>query len=270
MRLAIMQPYFFPYVGYFSLLEAADCFVIFDSVQYIRHGWVNRNRILKPGIPQPQYITVPVAKHPRDTRIRDVKIASHLGWQKRMIGQLQHYKNRAMFFDEAIEILNKCFSLNPKRLVDLNRMGLREICRVLEIDVQFVEYSEIADQVEAPQHPGGWAAQISKVLNASSYVNPIAGREIFHRDDFERGEIELEFLQNRLGQYPQGHSEFVPGLSVLDALMFNGSDGTRKLIDDYELIRVDASKDQIQAKERRGSRLELLRKSNLSSEIIQQ
>ena len=237
MRLAIMQPYFFPYVGYFSLLANVDRFVVFDPVQYIRHGWINRNRILNPGMCQPLYITVPLVKHSRDTRIRDIRIASDQGWKERIIGQIKHYKKHAPYFNEVLSILEQSFCLATENIVELNMHCLDIVRRFLGIDVDVIRYGEIASQIEPARKPGEWALNIAAAVGATAYVNPIGGKEIFDADQFRSHGIELVFIENHLTRYSQVGPGFVPGLSVLDALMFNGVEATCKLVDDFRIVQ---------------------------------
>jgi len=118
MKLAIMQPYFFLYLGYFSLIKHTDKFILFDIVQFIRHGWIERNRILKPSEGW-QYFRVPLQKHPRETKIKDILIDNDQAWKEIILAQLQHYKKSAPYYLNVIGILNKVFSqeynntLNP-------------------------------------------------------------------------------------------------------------------------------------------------------------
>ena len=94
-----MQPYFFPYIGYWQLINSVDIFVLFDDSQYKRHGWINRNRILKPD-GNWQYILIPLQKHSLREPIKHVYIAPNCGWEKTIIAQLSHYKKKAHYFDE--------------------------------------------------------------------------------------------------------------------------------------------------------------------------
>ncbi len=93
MKLAIMQPYFLPYLGYFALIKHTDKFIVFDTPQYIRHGWIERNRILKPSEGW-QYINVPLEKRPRDIAIKDLRIRQNDDWRRKILAQLEHYKKR--------------------------------------------------------------------------------------------------------------------------------------------------------------------------------
>ena len=98
MKLAIMQPYFSPYLGYFSLIKHTDNFILLDTVQFIRHGWIERNRILKPGWDTWQYIKVPLEKHSKNSIIKDIRIKTNQDWKRKLISQLVHYKKRAPFY----------------------------------------------------------------------------------------------------------------------------------------------------------------------------
>ncbi len=229
-----MQPYFLPYLGYFSLIAATDHFVSFDPVQYIRHGWINRNRILKPGFAEPQYIRVPVAKFSRDTIIKEIQISKNADWQGRILGQIQHYKKKAPNFQEAKSVLEKCLAIETESLVDLNVHSLKVICNHLGLHFSCSRFDDI-EGVAPAQHAGEWALNIADALDASTYINPVGGRDIFEPEQFSKRNINLQFLENALSPYSQRNAQFVSGLSILDVLMFNDIENTRKLIDDYVL-----------------------------------
>jgi len=133
MKLAIMQPYFLPYLGYFSLIKHTDEFILFDTVQFIRHGWIERNRILKPSNGW-QYIMVPLKKHSRETIIKDIEINNDQQWKEKILAQLQHYKKQAPYFSNVIDILNEIFSKEYATIVDLNLASLKTVCNYLGIN----------------------------------------------------------------------------------------------------------------------------------------
>lgn len=236
MRLAVMQPYFFPYLGYFSLIAATDRFVVFDPVQFIRRGWINRNQILKPDYRTSQYVTVPIAKQSRETTIRDTEIAANSDWETRIVAQLQHYKKRAPYFADVMKLLRRCFDLKTNSIVELNLHCLQIICESLEIDLDVVRFETIERDVEPAGRAGEWAVNVSRVMNAKSYLNPIGGREIFDTQDFSKHGIELAFIQNQLTSYCQNNSQFIPGLSILDVMLFNSHAETRRLVDDFVIL----------------------------------
>ena len=235
MRLSVMQPYFFPYLGYFSLIAATDRFVVFDPVQYIRRGWINRNRMLKADFQQTQFINVPIAKHRRDTAIRDVRIATDHNWQAKIVAQLQHYKKRAPFFRDAMTLVEGALEFSTDSMVELNVHCLRATCQLLEMDLHITHYDELPPPTTPASHPGEWALQVSITLGADGYINPVGGKEIFDASQFLAQGVELQFIHNRLTPYSQRNGLFVPGLSILDVLMFNGIENTRKLVEDYQL-----------------------------------
>ena len=124
MRLGIMQPYFMPYIGYFSLIKHTDLFILFDTVQFIRHGWIERNRVLKQNEGW-QYVKVPLIKdNGRDTVIKDVRINNSENWKERMLSQLQHYKKTAPFYYKVIGLLKDIFSEDFDEIVTLNKVAL--------------------------------------------------------------------------------------------------------------------------------------------------
>ena len=233
MRIAIMQPYFMPYLGYFSLIAASDRFIVFDPVQYIRRGWLNRNRILKPGLVDDQYITVPITKQARDTPIRDTRVKTELDWKAKIRSQTEHYRKRAPYFQQAREILDACLSLETENLVDLNVHCLTVVCESVGIAFNPLLFGDIQPEIDPPEHAGQWALNIAARLDASSYINPSGGRDIFRTAEFDGKGIGLQFLTHHLSPYSQPNDAgFVAGLSILDVLMFNDLEETRRMITD--------------------------------------
>lgn len=233
MNLAIMQPYFFPYLGYFSLIKASDRFVIFDTIQYIRHGWMNRNRILRANGGW-QYIGIPLKKHARSTLIVDVEVSGE-DWKNRILRQLAHYRQKANNYSQVMRLLDRCFDTSEKKLAKLNVRFLRLTCEYVKLKFEYEVFSEMKMSLGDVEEAGDWALAISQQLKATQYINPPGGEKIFDIRKFKRQEIELSFLSNRLSPYPQKREEFVAGLSIIDVLMNNDVDQTMKLIEDYEV-----------------------------------
>ena len=164
MRLGIMQPYFLPYLGYFALIEATDHFVVFDPVQYIRHGWINRNRVLKPGFEEPQYIRIPVAAHRRESLIRDIRVAQGQDWKNRIFRQLKHYAKRAPYYAQAVSILGDCLAIETDNIVRLNVHCLEVACEALHIEFHYTYFDDISHRVQPAQQPGEWALRTSVTM----------------------------------------------------------------------------------------------------------
>ncbi len=236
MKLAIMQPYFLPYPGYFSLVKHTDQFILFDTVQYIRHGWIERNRILKPDHGW-QYIAVPLEKHSRETLIQDIRIRNSTDWRETIFSQLEHYKKRAPYYPQAMEVLRKALDIDTDSLVKLNEQILITVCQYLGIDIKIHIFSEMEIAIEPAGAPDEWALNICKAIGAvEEYWNPEGGLEFFDRSKYEREGIAIKFLKLRLPEYSQRRSEFEAGLSMCDLMMFCQPEQINKMLEDYVLL----------------------------------
>ncbi|MFZ4413844.1 MAG: WbqC family protein [Bacteroidales bacterium] len=235
MKLAIMQPYFFPYLGYFSLIQNTDQFILLDDVQFKRHGWIERNRILKPNEGW-QYINVPLEKHSREILIKDIRIRKTENLKVMILKQLEHYKKSAPYFSEVIAFLNKVFNKEFDSIVKLNAHLLTESCNYLEIKFNYQIFSEMNLEIKPINAPGDWALNISKAMNANEYLNPIGGIHIFDEEAFKAAKIKLSFLKLSQPNYMQGNRLFEPGLSIIDVLMNCGIERTKELINQFELV----------------------------------
>ncbi|MBC5991603.1 WbqC family protein [Pontibacter sp. SD6] len=230
-----MQPYFFPYVGYYSLIKHTDEWIIFDVVQFIRHGWIERNRILKPGEGW-QYISVPLQKHSRDTPIKDIIIKNDVDWRDKILRQLDHYKKRAPYFNQVTDLVKAGLNINTDSIVNLNANILKVTCNYLEIPFDYKIFSQMELEIEPVSHPGEWALHITKALNFDTYINPPGGVNIFSDQQFKAANIKLSFLKNAVTPYNQKRPSFEGGLSIIDVLMFNDISSANQLIDDIKFI----------------------------------
>ncbi len=261
MRLGMMQPYFFPYVGYFSLMQATDLWIVFDTAQYIRRGWVNRNRVLCDGSEQWKYVRLPVLHAPRETPICEIQIDERQPWRRHMLSNLDAYeRRRAPYFpivsewlqgilnhDPAARMGSPVSSVDPSSVdpssVDPSSDGLssllihllKQTCCFLGLPLRLQVFSEMQLCLPPIAEPGGWALQAAKALNADTYINAPGGREIFNTQDFRDAGIQLRFLEPTLQQYSQAASEFVPWLSIIDLMMWNSPEKVRQMISSYSL-----------------------------------
>ena len=220
MKLGIMQPYFFPYLGYFELIQRTDHWVVFDTAQYIRHGWVNRNRILHPKSGC-QYISVPIKHCPRETPISQIEIADRQQLRPKILGQIEHYKKRAPFYQEATALVDQCLSGDEVFLSRLNASILAQVCRHLEIPFHCRVFSEMQLPLGPVAGPGDWALRISEALGADEYVNPPGGVDFFDPQKFAKSGIRLTIQKLIDFPYECRGYEFVPHLSIIDVLMWN-------------------------------------------------
>jgi hypothetical protein len=219
MRLGIMQPYFFPYLGYFELILRTDRWVVFDTAQYIRHGWVNRNRILHPKAGW-QYVIAPVRKHPRYEPISGIEVNEETDWRRKLVAQLAHYQGHAPFFLETMTVVEECLELAERRLARLNGAILDHVCRHLGIRFDATYFSDMQLNVGEIRGPGDWALGITRALGASEYVNPPGGAGLFDSDQFAAAAIKLSIQEFAPIMYSCGRYTFEPNLSIIDVMMW--------------------------------------------------
>ena len=235
MKLGIMQPYFFPYLGYFSLIKHVDRFVLLDTVQFIRHGWIERNRILKP-VEGWQYVHAPLLKHHRDTVIRDLVIDNQQPWQQKLIAQLQHYRKTAPHFAPVMRLLDQVFSTEYRTVVALNKATLDATCRYLKIPTPIDVFSDMNLAIAPVTAPDEWALNICRAVGGvREYWNPPGGESLFDRSKYDAHQIQLRFQSVRLEPYDQRRPVLEPGLSILDVMLFNSPDRIGQMLDAYEL-----------------------------------
>ncbi len=237
MKLAIMQPYFFPYIGYSSLIKHTDKFILFDEVQFIRHGWIERNRILKQTGGW-MYIKVPIIKKEgRATLIKDILIDNEQPWREKIFAQLIHYKKKAPYYFTVHNILTRVLNNHFDFLVDLNKTSLFAVCEYLDINRNIEVFSEMSLNIQQPDAPDEWALNIcNSIPNVSEYINPIGGKDIFDETKYKKTKLKLSFLEQSKSPYNQGGDVFEPALSVLDVLMFNSKSQVINMLDSIKLF----------------------------------
>lgn len=232
----IMQPYFFPYVGYFSLVEYSDKFIFFDTPQYISHGWVNRNRILNQN-GKPAYMIVPIKKCPRETPINKIEIVNENGWKEKIYGQITVYKKKAPFYKETEEFLHYVLDeFDGVSLSELNIRTIIESCKKIGIDYKYDVFSKMNLDISPVHEPDEWALNITKFLKGDIYVNPPGGQSFFDKSKYDKENIKLQFLESNLRRYVQRIGRFEPGLSILDVMMFCNNKEAKEIIQDYKII----------------------------------
>lgn len=231
----MMQPYFLPYLGYYALIKNTDKWIVSDEFQYIRHGWIARNRILKPSVGW-QYIIVPLEKHSFDTLIKEVKIKNSENWKVKIINQLEHYKKKAPFYSEVIAFLKNAFLFDTDSISSLNVHLLNETCNYIGIPFNYEIHSEMKINIDPVYEPDDWSLNISKAIGATCYVNPPGGIKFYNKDKYDKAKIRLNFLKINLTDYNQCRSVFEPGLSIIDAMMFNSPESINEMLDKYELL----------------------------------
>lgn len=232
-----MQPYFLPYLGYYSLMKHVDRYIFFDTAQYIYHGWVNRNRILKQGGQDWQYITVPVQKHAQESAIKDVAIDNAKPWREKILGQITHYKKRAPYYRRVRAWLEEALTEEHTTIGALNMALDRAVCMYLGITTPLACFSEMQLDVKPVTAPDEWALHICEAVGGvDEYWNAPGGATFFDPKKYERAGIQLRFQKIELSPYHQLGAEFQPGLSILDVMMFNSPKQIHEMLDAYTFV----------------------------------
>jgi len=235
MKAAIMQPYFFPYLGYFSLIKHTDRFILLDTVQFIKRGWIERNRVLNHGEGW-TYIKVPLERHSRNIAICDIVVRDNEDWRIKILAKLRHYKKQAPYFNIVMELCESAFSGVFEDIVSLNVAMLKAILGYLEIEKSIDIFSELDINIEKPRAPDEWCLNICKAIgNVDEYWNPSGGKSFYDCAKYERCNIKLRFHEVALEPYNQNREGFEPGLSILDVMMFNSVQEVNKMLDNYTL-----------------------------------
>ena len=234
MTLAIMQPYIFPYIGYFQLMNAADEFVIYDNIEFTKKGWINRNRILANG--KADYITLPLKKdsdylHINQRYLADIWIDN----RKKMMNSIIEWYKKSPYFQFAFPIIEEAVLFEESNLFKFIYHSLCLIKEYLNIETTLLVSSAIAIDHELKAQEK--VIEICKARNAGRYINPIGGLELYDREVFQKQHIDLNFLKTSEVVYTQFNHEFVPFLSIIDVIMFNSKEKIKEFLNfSYSLI----------------------------------
>jgi len=233
LTLGIMQPYFFPYIGYFALIANTDRWVTLDVVQYRRRSWMNRNRILHPTHGW-QYICAPVRHAPQGSRLTEIRLLSLEEAHRRILGQLHHYRRHAPYYQDVVSIVEKTFTdaSNDDSLCALNMASLSAVCRYLGVRFDCLRCSELAVRADDIEHPGQWALKICGELGATAYLNPVGGRGLFMPYEWREAGICLRFAETAYFTYGCAPYEFQPHLSILDVMMWCSPNLVRSFLEE--------------------------------------
>jgi hypothetical protein len=218
--LGVMQPYLFPYIGYFQLLAAVDRFVIYDDVTFIKQGWINRNRMLING--EAAFFTVPLAHKSSAVEIRETEISDapeHRRWAEKMLKSFDNAYRRAPEFARTYPLLERVFTRTTTRISEMAVDSIHAVAEFLEIPTLMVETSSVYGN--AHLHGEDRVIAICKAEGATRYINASGGRELYAHGRFAAEGIELCFITSQPIEYPQFGNTFVPWLSIVDVLMFN-------------------------------------------------
>lgn len=233
MKIAIMQPYVFPYIGYFQLIQSVDKFVFYDDVNYIKKGWVNRNRIMVNN--EANLFTIPVLKASQNKLINETKLGIDKKWLNQFYSTLEHSYKKAPYYKETIKLIQDVLNQSHANISDLATTSVTTITNHLGLLTVF-EKSSITYPQTKGMEKANRLIEICHLNNANTYINPSGGKELYDKAYFKAKNIDLFFIENQLSTYQQFSSTFIPGLSIIDIMMFNSKNKILDSLFSYKII----------------------------------
>ena len=234
MVLGIMQPYLFPYIGYYQLINAVDKFVVYDDVNFIKQGWINRNRILLNC--NEHIFTVPLSNVSSFQAINKTEINYKLfpAWKAKFLKTLAQSYTKAPNYAAVSELIDNTLSQNQATISQMAATSIVETCQYLGIEKKFVLTSEIYHNNDLKAYER--VIDICKKEGAIAYINPVGGQELYSKEIFMDAGLKLNFIKSKSVTYPQFNCAFVPWLSIIDLLMFLSKEEILAFINSCELI----------------------------------
>ena len=228
MRLAIMQPYFFPYLGYFQLIHSVDTFVVYDDVNFIKGGWINRNFMLSQG--EKSRFTLELSGASPNVCINEIAVGKN---RRRLLKTISQNYAKAPKFDNVMPLIEEIVMFGDDNLARYVDHSLRKICHYLSLSPKWI----ISSSLKKDNNLRGQEKVLSICckLGAKTYVNLPGGRDLYDQDDFKERGINLSFLESEVSEYQQFGSSFVPNLSILDVMMFNDLEECGTLLAGYAI-----------------------------------
>ena len=223
------QPYLFPYIGYWQLMNLSDIYVMSDSMQYIKKGYINRNNILVNG--KRHLFTLEVLGVHSNTLINEVKVGNSA---KKIAKSIFHAYIKAPYFKEVYPMIEEILLNKEKKLERYLGYSIKSIADYIGIETEFIYLSELQGETELKAQDR--TIDICKRVNASEYINAIGGVELYNREDFLKEGIELSFLKTEDITYKQFDNKFVSNLSIIDIMMFNSKEEIKEMLKKYTLI----------------------------------
>ena len=229
-----MQPYLFPYIGYFHLIYSSDIHVVYDDVDFIKNGWINRNNIY--GKTESLLITIPLSKQSSNKKINETEINYNVyDWKKKIYKQFELTYQKAPYYSQVFKLIESIFEKNHKFINELNVDGIQSVVdyiggyngKIIKSSTEF-NNTHLKSQERI--------LDICKQTNSDTYINVISGNHLYNKDIFKNNGIDLCFINSKIETYQQFHKTFIPFLSILDILMFNDKNKIQEMLKQYTLI----------------------------------
>lgn len=228
-----MQPYIFPYIGYFQLIHSVDKFVVYDDVSYIKQGWINRNKILLNG--NDFIFTVPIKNASSFTTIRNTAINHQLyeAWRTKFLKTMTQAYAKAPYYSVVYNLVASVLHEMHDTICSLATASLLETSEYLGLSTKFILSATAYNNNSLKAKDR--IIDICRKENVNNYINPIGGKELYSKDEFSNGGITLRFIKSHKIAYIQFNNEFVPWLSIIDVMMFNKPGDIKSMLNEYDL-----------------------------------
>ncbi len=224
-----MQPYFLPYIGYWQLINLVDQFVIYDDVDFIKGGYINRNSLL---VNKSNFLfTLSLKKSSTNKKINEIFLGDI---NFKILKTIKQSYKKAPFFNDVFPLIEDIFCYEEKNLALFISYSLKKISKYLNIDTEFIFSSSLNYNKESSAE--NKVINICKILNSNNYVNSYGGLFLYNKDNFIKQNIVLSFLKTNKYSYRQFKNPFVSNLSIIDIIMFNDIIDTTKLLNNYKLL----------------------------------
>jgi len=231
LKLAVMQPYFFPYLGYFQLIVESDLFVIYDDVNFITRGWINRNRILING--SAAYITIPCKNSSQNRPIHEIEHALDDKIREKLIRKVELAYKNAPNFRDVYPVVRDVIYTDKESISELATESIVKTLEYLSIEKAIKKSSSIYDNQQ--MKGSDRIMDICEQENATSYINAVGGKTLYDKEVFLNKGVDLKFLITSNLIYEQFGEKFVPGLSIIDVMMFNSISSIHEMLKMYYL-----------------------------------
>lgn len=232
MKIAIMQPYFFPYLGYWQLINAVDKFVLLDDVNYIMRGFINRNSILVNG--GTHKFSISIDKPSQNKLINETILLFPTKERHNFLKTIEMAYKKAPFFSDTYPVIEESVMFDDTNLLSFLKHSICITKDHLGIDSEILVSSEIKkDNSKKAQNR---IIEINKIIGSNTYINPIGGQQLYKKEDFKNNGIELYFMEMQSIEYRQFQNTFVPNLSIIDVLMFNSINEIKDMLLKYRLV----------------------------------
>ncbi len=224
------QPYFLPYIGYWQLIHNADVFLVGDDYNFIRKGWVSRNRLLNNGADE--LFNIQMNKASDSKLIQEIEILN--SDHTKLLRKIKYLYHNAPFFSQGNALLKEILSYPGLNLADFLINSINVVCRYLEINTPIIRTSTLIGNCNLKKENRIYDQ--CKRFHADTFVNAIGGIELYDPNEFKKRGLTLKFLKTKPVEYKQFNHPFVPNLSILDVIMFNSREEVIKMLGSYELV----------------------------------